>query len=82
MATARPQLDEALDAIEEAILPNLSLLLDGALDAAALARPGADAEAHAAELRRIASQIGQLTNLLVSVRPVQPAAAEELRIPA
>jgi hypothetical protein len=59
----------ALDGIDRAIMPNLSRLLDGVIDSAALARPGVDAEAHAAALRRTARQIEQLTQLIAAVAP-------------
>jgi hypothetical protein len=53
MAQTDPQigLDEAFDRIEETILPSISMMLDTLLDAAALARPGLNGEAYAAELR-------------------------------
>ena len=55
------QFDQALDRIDQAILPSLSRLLDDVLESAALARPGIDAEAYAAGLRRTARQMAQLT---------------------
>ncbi|MEA3014991.1 MAG: hypothetical protein QOD42_3536 [Sphingomonadales bacterium] len=58
------QFDRALDRIDQAILPSLSRLLDSLLDSAALARPGIDAEEHAAGLRRTARQMGELTFLV------------------
>ena len=54
-------LDEAFERIEASILPSLSLMLDSLLDAAALARPGADAEIFAAELRTIGAELDSLT---------------------
>lgn len=81
MAQAQPKFDDALDTIEQAILPNLSLLLEAAVDAARGSRPGIDAGDRAAELSKIARQIGDLTALVVATRP-QPAAAEALRISA
>lgn len=54
-------LDEAFERIEASILPSLSLVLDSLLDAAALARPGADAEIYAAELRTIGAELESLT---------------------
>lgn len=65
------QFESALSRIDQAILPNLSRLLDSVLESAALARPGADAEAYAAGLRKTAHQIGQLTALvgMVAQRP-------------
>jgi hypothetical protein len=63
--------DGALERIEQAILPNLSRLLDQVLESAALARPGVDAEAYAAALRKTACEVGQLTDLVAMVS--QPA---------
>lgn len=65
------QFESALASIDRAILPNLSRLLDSALDSAALARPGMDAEAYAEGLRRTARQLEQLTALVgvVAQRP-------------
>ncbi len=63
------QFERALDTIDQAILPNLSRLLDGVLDSAALARPGIDAEAYSAGLRRRARQVGQLSRLVALVAP-------------
>ena len=60
-AHARPGLDEAFDRIEETILPSLSMVLDTLLEAAALARPGHDAEVYAAELRTIGCELESLT---------------------
>jgi len=67
------QFDTALAAIDRAILPSLSQLLDGVLDSAALARPGIDAEAYSADLRRTARQVDQLTRLVGLVAPHQRA---------
>lgn len=61
------QFDQALDRIDQAILPSLSRLLDTLLDSAALARPGIDSEDYAAGLRRTAREMGQLTALLGAV---------------
>lgn len=65
------QFDDALASIDQAILPNLSRLLDGVIESAALARPGTDAEAYSAGLRKTARQMDQLTRLvaLVAQRP-------------
>lgn len=68
------QFESALASIDRAILPNLSRLLDGVIESAALARPGADAEAYAASLRKTARQMDQLTRLVGLVAPhTQPA---------
>ena len=61
-------------AIDKAILPSLSRLLDGVIDSAALARPGVDAEDYSAGLRRTARQVDQLTRLVALVAPHQRAA--------
>ncbi len=68
-------LDEAFERIEESILPSLSFILDSLLDAAALARPGADAEIFAAELRTIGAELESLT------RQVEVLSAERARSP-
>ena len=70
----KQDLGEALGTIEETILPGISSLLDGLLDCAALARPGTDAEAYAAELREVARQIGDLNLLVTAVAPELHAA--------
>jgi hypothetical protein len=61
------QFETALDGIDRAIMPKLSRLLDSVLESAALARPGVDAEAYAAGLRRTAHQMTQLTALVGAV---------------
>ena len=63
--------ETALAGIDKAILPSLSQLLDGVIDSAALARPGIDAEAYSAGLRRTARQLDQLTRLVALVAPHQ-----------
>ena len=62
-------LDEALERIEETILPGISMMLDTLLDAAALARPGFDADVFAAELRTIALQLDELTRQVEAISP-------------
>jgi len=61
------QFDGALASIDQAILPNLSRLLDGVIESASLARPGADAEAYSAGLRKTARQLDGLTRLVALV---------------
>jgi hypothetical protein len=61
MSTADPRLDEALDRIEETILPSISLMLDTLLDAAGMAAPGVDGAVYAAELRTVALQLEAVT---------------------
>jgi len=68
------QFDSALASIDRAILPSLSQLLDGVIDSAALARPGIDAEAYSAGLRKTARQLDQLTRLVALVAPHQRGA--------
>jgi hypothetical protein len=65
------QFDDALGAIEGAVLPGLSRLLDSLIDSAALARPGHDAEAFARGIRGSAAEIEALTRLLAAM--AQPA---------
>jgi hypothetical protein len=72
--TDRHSLEQAFDSIEETILPSLSMMLDTLLEAAALARPGVDAEAYAAELRMIGFQLESLTRDVEALSPVQVAA--------
>jgi hypothetical protein len=76
MSSAERQLvlDEAFERIEESILPSLSLILDSLLDAAALARPGVDADIYAAELRTIGAELESLTRQVeaLSARQKRP----------
>ena len=66
------QFSTALEQLDQTVLPNLSRLLDGVLESAALARPGVDAMHHADALRHSAAQVGQLTALVgaVAQRPM------------
>jgi hypothetical protein len=66
---SKRQLDEAFERIEETILPSLSLMLDTLLDSAALARPGHDGEAFAAELRTLGLQLEELTRQVEAASP-------------
>ncbi len=66
------QFASALERIDQTVLPNLSRLLDGVLDSAALARPGVDALAYADALRRGAVQVGQLGALVGAVAQRAP----------
>ena len=68
-AKSQVEVEEALERIEETILPSISMMLDTLLDAAALARPGVDAEIYAAELRTIALQLEALTRQVESISP-------------
>ena len=77
-----PSLDGALELIEENILPTISTLLDTLVEAAALALPGTDAEAHAAELREIGRQVEMLVRQVEALAPAGGAQFPELRMPA
>jgi hypothetical protein len=61
------QFADALERIDQTVLPNLSRLLDGVLESAALARPGIDGLAYAEALRDSADQVTQLTALIGAV---------------
>ena len=61
------QFNQALERIDQTVLPNLSRLLDGVLESAALARPGVDALRHADALRHGAAQVAQLGLLVGAV---------------
>ena len=52
------QFSSALEQLDQTVLPNLSRLLDGVLESAALARPGVDALTHADALRHNAIRLG------------------------
>lgn len=73
-------LDSAFDQIEASILPSLSMLLDTLLDAAAAARPGIDARAHAAELRTLALHVEDLTRRVESLAPPTVEDQEPARV--
>jgi hypothetical protein len=62
-------LEEALERIEAAILPSLSMMLDSLLDAASLARPGADADTYAVELRTLALELESIARQVEAVSP-------------
>ncbi|HYE29140.1 MAG TPA: hypothetical protein VEA61_13050 [Allosphingosinicella sp.] len=72
---AQRQLDEAFERIEETILPSLSLMLDTLLEAAALARPGHDGEAFAAELRTLGLELEELIRQVEAASPARIDAA-------
>ena len=76
MAT-HAKLDEAIERIEGAILPGISMLLDTLIDAAALARPGTDAETYAAEIRTLTLQVEELAR---QMEAVAPAVSPERRV--
>ena len=65
--------DSALDSIEAAILPGVTVLLDGLLDSAALAVPGLDAAVYAAEIKALSRQVEDLTGRVAAIAPVQEA---------
>jgi hypothetical protein len=70
---------DSLDRLEGSILPSLAGLLDGLIEAAALARPGQDAEAYAGEIRGLADQLDSVTRQVEDLCgdrfPAYPAAA-------
>lgn len=87
MAHETHGLDEAFEAIEAAILPSLSTMLDTLLEASALARPGLDAAAYATELKSIGCALealrGQLEQAAASAGyPDAEAPACETRMSA
>ena len=61
------QFSNAIEQLDQTVLPNLSRLLDGVLESAALARPGVDALHHADSLRHSAAQVAQLSALIGAV---------------
>ena len=72
-------LDEAFERIEESILPSLSMMLDSLLDAASLARPGADADIYAIELRTLALELESVTRQIEAISPARRRFAEDYR---
>ena len=60
-AESIPSLDADLGRIESTILPSLTMMLDALLDAAAMARPGHDAAAYAAEIQTLAAELATVT---------------------
>ena len=70
-------LDEAFERIEESILPSLSMMLDSLLDAASLARPGADADVYAIELRMLALELESVTRQIEAIPPACRRLAED-----
>ena len=73
---ARDRIDHALERLEAAILPEISALIGGLVDAAALAKPGVDAEARAAEIRALTAEVEKLGR---EVEGLSPAAAASRR---
>ena len=70
---------QALERVEEAILPRLSLMLDSLLDAASLARPGFDAETYANEIRTLATELDSIAGQIEAVSPARRATPESYR---
>jgi hypothetical protein len=66
-------LEQALERIEESILPSLSMMLDSLLDAASLARPGADAAVYAEDIRALALELERMTREVEAVAPSRRA---------
>ena len=65
--------EEALDRIERAVLPGITLTLEALLDAASVAGPGGSNAARAAELRTIAMQLNSVVRQLeAATSPAQP----------
>jgi hypothetical protein len=81
-ADPRLSLEQAFDRIEESILPSLAMMLDTLLEAATLARPGADCEVHAAELRTIGYQLEELTRQIEAMSPAHRDIETPVRIRA
>ena len=63
------QLDQALERIESGILPGIASLLDGLVDAAALARPGLDAARYADDIRALTLQVEELAREMDASAP-------------
>ena len=77
-AESNPNLDADLGRIESTILPSLTMMLDALLDAAAIARPGHDAAAYAAEIQSLAAELDNVTRhieLLSTATPQRANAA-------
>jgi hypothetical protein len=72
-------LEQGLVRINEAILPSLSAMLDSLLDAASLARPGADADAYAGQIRALAAELESVTRQLEAVSKLRGAEAAPYR---
>src|SRR4051794_36420556 len=51
------EFDAAFDRIEQTVLPTIAAMLDAVIDSAAGARPGIDADAYAAALRKLAEEV-------------------------
>lgn len=69
MAAAQHELDDALGRIEEAILPNIALMLETMVDAADHARRGSDAATCAVELRMLALQLESVSRQMQAIVP-------------
>jgi hypothetical protein len=74
-ADVETKLGQALDRVDDSILPSLSMMLDSLLDAASLARPGADADAYAIEIRTLAAELDKVAQQIEAVSPGRRAAA-------
>lgn len=70
------RLDEALDRIEETILPCIALMLDTLLDAAELGGTGVSPQDYSVELRMLALQLESLTREIESASPARVEPAE------
>ena len=76
-AESSPSLDAAFGRIEGSILPSLTLMLDALLDAAAIARPGADAAHYAAEIRTLAAELESVTRQVETLSPTLPSQPDQ-----
>lgn len=65
----RRRLEAAIERIEGSILPAASTMLDALLDSASLARPGVDADIHAAEIRALAERADELALQMAQISP-------------
>jgi hypothetical protein len=68
--SSHDRLDQALEHIEGTILPNIAVMLDNILEAAALAKPGANGDVYAFALRALAAQAENLTREMGNISPV------------
>jgi hypothetical protein len=67
---SRRKLDEAFASLEDSIFPGIAAMLDSLIEAAALCRPGVNAEVHAVDLDTIALQLETLTRQVEALAPI------------
>ena len=82
MRGQQAQAKDAVESIDASLLPRLSQLLDDAIDSAALARPGIDADLYATELRYVAGQLDALAALVAGAAALAQAEEPSLRMSA